>query len=326
MGLLFAARDGDLTRIRALLDSGLFDFVPEGSECPWCGWDETDDSDCDHPHCIVVDGKHAPNKLYASALQQRKSPPSFTECPQFTSRTDYDAWVQGSAKSPPPFTECPQFTSRTDYDAWVRDCDAWVQDTATCVNPTIYRFDYAISEVTALSIAAKNGRDSVVRELLRRGASVNEPNASYFHSIPLHMAVDGGHASTVHLLLEAGARTATEDNEDTSTALHVAVGTDHLDVVRLLLQHGASINSTEKDMLTALHCAVLYDSPDMVQILLDHGATVDLREKNGFTALELAQKLKHPTSIKVCGRGLAKGNTVVGSPPCTLLFVMNLPT
>ncbi len=58
---------------------------------------------------------------------------------------------------------------------------------------------------TPLFTAAKNGRDNIIEELIRRGSQALDTYNKNGET-PLHIATKGGHASTVELLLRLGSQ------------------------------------------------------------------------------------------------------------------------
>ena len=93
---------------------------------------------------------------------------------------------------------------------------------------------------TALHIAVQFRRDSISRSLLEREVDVNAQDSI---GTALHYAVHTEDASTVQMLLEAGA----DPNmriERRSTPIYLAVTRNNLGMIRLLLDHGADPNAS----------------------------------------------------------------------------------
>ncbi|KAM0271865.1 hypothetical protein ACHAQH_008965 [Verticillium albo-atrum] len=97
--------------------------------------------------------------------------------------------------------------------------------------------------------AAANGRDAVVRLLLKWGANTEARDGG--GQTPLHRAAANGHDAVVRLLLEKGANTEARDGGG-QTPLHRAAANGHDAVVRLLLEKGANANATDHDGETPL--------------------------------------------------------------------------
>jgi ankyrin repeat protein len=80
-----------------------------------------------------------------------------------------------------------------------------------------------------------------VKWLLAHGA---DPNARWSHwdaeVTPLHLAVLGGHAAIVRLLLEAGADPRIRDSKHESDAIGWAEHFGQSEIVRMLEAHGAT--------------------------------------------------------------------------------------
>jgi hypothetical protein len=91
-----------------------------------------------------------------------------------------------------------------------------------------------------LRIAARGGLDTVVAELLARGASAD---AAGYWGTPLHFAAKQGHASTMKLLLAAGADPSAQAQDHQFTPLHAAVIERHLDAIRVLIAAKADLAS-----------------------------------------------------------------------------------
>ena len=143
---------------------------------------------------------------------------------------------------------------------------------------------------TLLHAATINQQFEVVRELMKRGASVNLPN--YEASTVLMAAAEIGSVSEARLFLghSADVNAATGHGH---TALMTAVAHKQHDMASLLLQHSASVNVQASDGHSALMIASHAGADDCVRALLRAGANVDLRCGEGKTALRLAEEQGH---------------------------------
>ncbi|TIA39112.1 hypothetical protein D6C79_07710 [Aureobasidium pullulans] len=123
-----------------------------------------------------------------------------------------------------------------------------------------------------LHAASYNGHDSIVTELLEKGALING-FAGQPSWVPLVGASSCGHISTVQVLLQHRADVYVRDLRQ-ETALKVAASRGDLRLVRLLLQHGSPVDSTYKlEFLNeALQAASSASQSTIVHLLLHHGA------------------------------------------------------
>ena len=95
---------------------------------------------------------------------------------------------------------------------------------------------------TPLTAVARKGNDAIVALLLARGAEVDAGNPlDANNTTALHFAVMSGHASTVRLLLEAGAdpNIRSIHFDAYGTPLEIARGIGNEEIAEILLQHGA---------------------------------------------------------------------------------------
>ena len=161
--------------------------------------------------------------------------------------------------------------------------------------------EYSILEgATALLSAASNGHASIVELLIKRKADVNTPGSSFcmMGCSPLNFACEGGHLSTVQLLLDNGANPKWV-NDLFHTPLHNALANGHVAIADLLLQKGAPVNpempisdratlsqgafkfsSTSRIFGSPISIAVELCRADMVELLLKFGADVLTRNAN----------------------------------------------
>src|SRR5207253_683976 len=84
-------------------------------------------------------------------------------------------------------------------------------------------------------------------------------------------ATEGGHASTIELLIGRGADVELRDSSD-DTALRTALNWTHPDIARLLVSKGADANAVNKFDETALEHAIDESKNDDVALLLELGA------------------------------------------------------
>ncbi len=105
---------------------------------------------------------------------------------------------------------------------------------------------HADKSMTALMVAAEEGRSDVARELLAAGADVNEKGEKGMTA--LHLASLAGHTDVVRILLKGGAKGNMKDNH-AMTALHLASLTGHADVVEVLMGAGTEVTDDVKTFL-----------------------------------------------------------------------------
>ncbi|XP_017383309.1 ankyrin repeat and SAM domain-containing protein 6 isoform X2 [Cebus imitator] len=136
---------------------------------------------------------------------------------------------------------------------------------------------------TALQFAAAGGHETLVRFLLRRGASVNSRN--HYGWSALMQAARFGHVSVAHLLLDHGADVNAQ-NRLGASVLTVASRGGHLGVVKLLLEAGAFVDhhypsgeqpglgsSRDEPLdITALMAAIQHGHEAVVRLLMEWGA------------------------------------------------------
>jgi hypothetical protein len=106
---------------------------------------------------------------------------------------------------------------------------------------------------------------------------------------PLHDAAYAGDTAMVRQLLKRGANIE-EKNENGMQPLQLAAIMGHNETVELLLDHGANINARRNPAgETPLTQAVEGGQPETVKLLLCRGADPDLVTRDGMTALKFAR-------------------------------------
>lgn len=110
-----------------------------------------------------------------------------------------------------------------------------------------------------LGLAAFFGHENVARDLLARGAPVDEPSRNPMGVRPLHSAAAGNHDG----------------------------------IVRALLDAGADVDATQHGGFTALMSAAQNGNAALVGELLARGANRDARTDDGQTAADLASESGH---------------------------------
>jgi ankyrin repeat protein len=165
-----------------------------------------------------------------------------------------------------------------------------------------------VQGLTALSLAAAQGRHKAVAALLRggggsrgggsrggggasAGASVDIPNNEA--RAALHLAAFGGHLEVVKKLVRAGATVdqpsaLTNGVGPAHTPLLLAANQGHYKTVRYLLRRGANPNFAAKDGATPLIAAASADQKRVVKALLRAGGDPRRRLEGGETASVVA--------------------------------------
>ena len=131
-------------------------------------------------------------------------------------------------------------------------------------------------EKTALIAAAEKGNIELMEKLLKCGALLDL--GSKTKTTPLHIACENGHYEAVEYLLDNGASVDVVDPAK-RTPLFFAASSRNLNVLKLLLARGASVNSKdERGDNALLHAYGLYrqkfDYLDCIKCLLESGSEI----------------------------------------------------
>lgn len=140
----------------------------------------------------------------------------------------------------------------------------------------------------------------IVRLLLDRGATVNEPGQSV-----LNFAAQCGDTPLVQFLLSHGADLHQRDDLFGGTPLATAVVCDHAAIVSLLLRQGAitDINRGDAEAKTPLMRASEQGTPLIAQILLAHGANANAVSVKGPDITSRVGLYKGWTALMLAARG-----------------------
>jgi ankyrin repeat protein len=150
--------------------------------------------------------------------------------------------------------------------------------------------------LTPLLYAARLGHEAVVKLLLEKGAELETKNT--YGLTPLSCAAGNGHEAVVKLLLEKGAELETKD-EDGLTPLLYAAANGHEAVVKLLLEKGAELEAKDEDGLTPLLYAAANGHEAVVKLLLEKGAELETKNGKGQTPLSYAAGYGHEAVVKL---------------------------
>ncbi|KAK3140933.1 hypothetical protein QOZ80_5AG0407930 [Eleusine coracana subsp. coracana] len=171
-------------------------------------------------------------------------------------------------------------------------------------DPSLARRATLYDRLSALHIAAANGRLEVLSMILDRGVP---PDAVNRHKqTPLMLAAMHGKIDCVLKLLQAGANILMFDSVHARTCLHHAAYFGHVDCVKAILSaaqttpvadswgYARFVNVRDDHGATPLHLAARQGRPASVQVLLENGAIVSaLTGSYGFpgsTSLHLAAR------------------------------------
>lgn len=149
---------------------------------------------------------------------------------------------------------------------------------------------------TALSWAAANGHEFVVRQLLENRADIELMSKTGY--TPLIWAVMNGHEDVVRLLLDNGADINSTDDRNW-TALTFAAANGHEALVRLFLAKGVNIELMDIHGRTPLSLTAASGNEAMVRLLLDKGADIESKDKEGRTPLSWATTNGHEAVVRL---------------------------
>lgn len=143
---------------------------------------------------------------------------------------------------------------------------------------------------TLLTLAARQGRAEIVRELLRRGADANRRGLN--GHTPLTAAAQGGHDLVVLELLREGAD-PDRWNAQGQPPLHEAARQGQVRVMRTLLAAGARIGAWNKVGHAPLHAAAHTGHTAAVLALVEAGVPATALDEHGLNAVHAAAVNRH---------------------------------
>jgi ankyrin repeat protein len=149
---------------------------------------------------------------------------------------------------------------------------------------------------TPLQMAAADGREVFVRQLLARGADPLAKGPDGRNA--LESALLSGRVQVVPLLVPRGAKL------DASALLLLVVehGTRDRDVLGFLVQRGAYLETRNAAGDTPLLIAVRRNDRVLVRHLLDRGADPFVTDAGGHSALAIAEAMKHEDVARLLRR------------------------
>ena len=133
--------------------------------------------------------------------------------------------------------------------------------------------------MTPLYVAAEGSRVEVLRTLLQNGADVNLRS---WRGSALNRAVSSGNATSIELLLEAGADPDSRDENENPVIFEVAKALEICDscpaarIVKLLHIHGANLDARDNSQSSLLHVAAEACNLEAVEMLLAEGLDPDV--------------------------------------------------
>jgi len=148
---------------------------------------------------------------------------------------------------------------------------------------------------TPLMEAASAGHCAVAKILLEFGAGINT-HSNEFKESALTLACYKGHLEMVRFLLEAGADQEHKTDE-MHTALMEASMDGHVEVARLLLDSGAQVNMPADSFESPLTLAACGGHVELAMLLLERGANIEEVNDEGYTPLMEASREGHEEMV-----------------------------
>ncbi|KAJ8675759.1 hypothetical protein QAD02_011545 [Eretmocerus hayati] len=157
---------------------------------------------------------------------------------------------------------------------------------------------------TLLHLACQRGFKDIVALLLEKGLNINRAGEN--NSTPLSLAVKGGYESLVQMLIEQGASLDQKNND----LLFKSIEKGYLKIVEYFLQHGTCINLVYEGS-SLIHRAVEYNQEDIVELLMSQKIDVNTLDGKGNTPLIYAVKNSNHKIIRAL---LLKGAMLEKNP------------
>ncbi|XP_062493599.1 ankyrin repeat and SOCS box protein 2 isoform X2 [Pezoporus occidentalis] len=159
-------------------------------------------------------------------------------------------------------------------------------------------------ELDPVVAAIKNGDEKAVRNMMKSGKNLSEPNKDGW--IPLHEAAYYGQVGCLSLLQKAYPSTIDQRTLNEETALYLATSRGNLDCLLTLLQAGAEPDISNKARETPLYKACECKNAEAARLLVQYNADTNHRCNRGWTALHEAVSRNDLEIIDILVKGGAK--------------------
>lgn len=181
-------------------------------------------------------------------------------------------------------------------------------DSTSCVEKILAtRTKHSPELIQPIYRASKRGVTPILKLLLTKakdlGITITPDEDDYF---PLHLAAEGGHASALQELLDAGLNPnqlgycdSIEETFNPVPPLHAAVVGGNKDCIRALLDRHVNVNETGFTEKTALYHAAEQDDLEAVQLLLQAGADPNHHNEYDEMAIHFAARHGNVPMIKL---------------------------
>src|SRR6185503_11632149 len=146
--------------------------------------------------------------------------------------------------------------------------------------------------VSAVSIAAREGRSENFKELIDAGATVDLSQEDLNDALLL--SARNCDTSTLKFLLKLGAKANTKDEDTTALMLAAEYGTPEM--IKALIDKGADIDAVDDNGWTAMMHA---DEAENVRVLLNAGANPAIKNNDGDTALAMAIRYEQEDVVQL---------------------------
>ncbi len=178
---------------------------------------------------------------------------------------------------------------------------------------------YDHNNYTALVYASKSGHSEIVKELLKRGAHVNQRDGQSF---ALLKACKKNHFKVAKLLIKAGANLQSHYNKMAKTPLMEAANKGYISIVQELIQSKADVNYSTILNTTALHYATYQGHVLIAECLIKSDANVNVKDTTGYAPLHnIACYSNEPHFVTVIMKAKADINCVENSLNQTPLMI-----
>ena len=177
----------------------------------------------------------------------------------------------------------------------------------------IHGFD---QKMLPLHEAAQQGDVATVKGLLKSKNKDVDQVRNKDNRTALHFAAEHGHPSIVDALVAAGAQVSPAACMDGLTPLHWAAKNGHIACVKRLLSLGASKDQVGLDGITPLHMAAHNGHQEVVELLLAVGASAAAKLDDGSKPLDLARTAGHTGVVSSLMRLATNAHGDLWNEPC----------